>query len=90
MEDLDKTLDIMERDKCTALLAENSVRLKKNNIKFTTTDQKHSEAHLDAQYVSYERLIRTLIRQLINIEKKPWISPNVKYKNREWVEYLIN
>ena len=70
MEDLDKTLDIMERDKCTALLAENSGRLKKNNIKFTTTDQKHSEAHLDAQYVSYERLIRTLIRQQINIEKK--------------------
>ena len=33
MEDLDKTLDIMERDKCTSLLAENAVRLKKNNIK---------------------------------------------------------
>lgn len=70
MEDLDKTLDIMERDKCTALLAENSVRLKKNNIKFTTKDQKHSQEHLDAQYVSYERLIRTLLRQLVNIEKK--------------------
>jgi hypothetical protein len=70
MDDLDKTLDIMERDKCTALLAENSVRLKKNNIKFTTGQQKHSQAHLDAQYVSYEKLIRTLIRQLINIEKK--------------------
>ena len=37
MEDLDKTLDIMERDKCTSLLAENAVRLKKNNIKFTKT-----------------------------------------------------
>jgi hypothetical protein len=70
MEDLDKTLDIMERDKCTAMLAENSVRLKKNNIKFTTKDQKHSQEHLDAQYVSYERLIRTLLRQLVNIEKK--------------------
>ena len=70
MEDLDKTLDIMERDKCTAMLAENSVRLKKNNIKFTTTQQKHSQEHLDAQYASYERLIRTLVRQLINIEKK--------------------
>ncbi len=70
MEDLDRTLDIMERDKCTALLAENSVRLTKNTFKFTTTDRKHSEAHLEAQYVSYERLIRVLIRQLINIEKK--------------------
>ena len=70
MEDLDKTLDIMERDKCTTLLAENSVRLKKNNIKFTTTDKKHSQAHLDAQLVSYEKLIRTLIRQLVGIEKK--------------------
>ena len=70
MEDLDKTLDMMERDKCTPLLAENSVRLIKNNIKFTTTDKKHSQAHLDAQLVSYERLIRTLIRQLVMIEKK--------------------
>lgn len=70
MEDLDKTLDIMERDKCTSLLAENSVRLKKNNIKFTKTNKKHSQEHLDAQVVSYERLIRTLIRGLVTIEKK--------------------
>ena len=70
MEDLDKTLDIMERDKCTALLAENAVRLKKNNIKFTKKNMKHSQEHLDAQLVSYERLIRTLIRGLVTIEKK--------------------
>ena len=70
MEDLDKTLDIMERDKCTSLLAENSVRLKKNNIKFTKTNMKHSQEHLDAQLVSYERLIRSLIRGLVTIEKK--------------------
>ena len=70
MDDLDKTLDMMERDKCTTLLAENSVRLKKNNIRFSTTDKKHSQAHLDAQQVSYEKLIRTLIRQFVMIEKK--------------------
>ena len=70
MDDLDKTLDMMERDKCTTLLAENSVRLKKNNIRFTTADKKHSQEHLDAQQVSYEKLIRTLIRQLVGIEKK--------------------
>ena len=70
MDDLDKTLDMMERDKCTTLLAENSVRLKKNNIRFTTADNKHSQEHLDAQQVSYEKLIRTLIRQFVMIEKK--------------------
>lgn len=70
MEDLDKTLDIMERDKCTSLLAENSVRLKKNNIKFTKSNQKHSQEHLDAQLDSYERLIRSLIRGLVTIERK--------------------
>ncbi|MBT4127594.1 MAG: hypothetical protein HN646_06860 [Nitrospina sp.] len=70
MEDLDKTLDIMERDKCTSLLAENAVRLKKNNIKFTKTNKKHSQEHLDAQLDSYERLVRTLIKGLITIEKK--------------------
>jgi len=46
------------------------VRLKKNNIRFTTTDKKHSQAHLDAQQVSYEKFIRTLIRHLVMIEKK--------------------
>lgn len=70
MKDLDKTLDIMERDKCTSLLQENSVREKKNNIKFTKTNKKHSQEHLDAQFASYERLVRSLIKQFINVEKK--------------------
>ena len=70
MEDLDKTLDIMERDKCTSLLQENSVRTKKNNIKFTKLNKKNSQEHLDAQLVSYERLVRNLIKQLLVLEKK--------------------
>ncbi len=70
MDDLDKTLDIMERDKCTSLLQENAVRTKKNNIKFTKLNMKHSQEHLDAQLVSYERLVRNLIKQLLNLEKK--------------------
>ncbi len=70
MDDLDKTLDIMERDKCTSLLQENAVRTKKNNIKFTKLNKKHSQEHLDAQLASYERLVRNLIKQLLNLEKK--------------------
>lgn len=70
MDNLDKTLDIMGRDKCTSLLQENAVRTKKNNIKFTKLNKKHSQEHLDAQLVSYERLVRNLIKQLLNLEKK--------------------
>ena len=70
MDDLDKTLDIMERDKCVSLLQENSVRTKKNNIKFTKLNKKNSQEHLDAQLISYERLVRNLVKQLINLEKK--------------------
>ena len=70
MDDLDKTLDIMERDKVTSLLQENSVRTKKNNIKFTKQNKKYSQEHLDAQLSSYERLVRNLIKQLLNLEKK--------------------
>ena len=70
MEDLDKTLDIMERDKSVSLLQENSVRVKKNNIKFTKLNKKNSQEHLDLQLVSYERLVRNLIRQLLTMEKK--------------------
>ncbi|MBC8285640.1 MAG: hypothetical protein H8E32_17640, partial [Nitrospinae bacterium] len=70
MEDLDKTLDIMERDKAVSLLQENSVRVKKNNIKFTKLNKKNSQEHLDLQLVSYERLVRNLIRHLLTMEKK--------------------
>ena len=70
MDDLDKTHDIMERDKVTSLLQENSVRTKKNNIKFTKQNKKFSQEHLDAQLNSYERLVRNLIKQLLNLEKK--------------------
>ena len=70
MEDLDKTLDIMERDKSVSLLQENSVRVKKNNIKFTKLNKKNSQEHLDLQLVSYERLVRNLIRHLLTMEKK--------------------
>ena len=70
MDDLDKTLDIMERDKCTSLLQENAVRTKKNNIKFTKFNKKNSQEHLDAQVTSYERLVRNLIKQLLTLEKK--------------------
>jgi hypothetical protein len=70
MEDLDKTLDVMERDKSVSLLQENSVRVKKNNIKFTKLNKKNSQEHLDLQLVSYERLVRSLIRQLLTMEKK--------------------
>ena len=70
MDDLDKTLNIMERDKVTSLLQENSVRTKKNNIKFTKQNKKYSQEHLDAQLTSYERLVRNLIKQLLNLEKK--------------------
>lgn len=81
MEDLDKTLDIMERDKCTSLLAENAVRLKKNNIKFTKSNKKHSQEHLDAQLVSYERLIRSLVKGLVTIEKKVRLKYLVPLEN---------
>jgi len=60
----------MERDKCTSLLQENSVRTKKNNIKFTKLNKKNSQEHLDAQLVSYDRLVRNLIKHLLNLEKK--------------------
>ncbi len=90
MEDLDRTLDIMERDKCTSLLAENSVRLKKNNIKFTRTNQKHSQEHLDAQFISYERLIRLLIRQLVTIEKKIRLKYLVPLESSRANKLMVN
>jgi hypothetical protein len=70
MDDLDKKLDAQEREKIFTLIEESSVRLGKVNVRFTRDNKKNTEEHLDALYAVFERLIRFLIKDINNIEKK--------------------
>jgi len=70
MEDLDVKIDTMCREKLFTLIQENSVRFKKINIRQTKNNNKNSIEHLDELYASYEKLLRAIPKELLNIEKK--------------------
>lgn len=69
MQDLDAKLDVLEREKIFSLIAENSVRYKKINVRHTGNNNKNSIEHLDELLGSYERLLRSMPREILKIEQ---------------------
>ncbi len=69
MQDLDAKLDALEREKIFSLIAENSVRFKKINIRQTRNNNKNSLEHLDELVSSYEKLLRSMPREFMKIEQ---------------------
>ncbi len=69
MEDLDAKIDVLEREKIFSLIAENSVRFKKINIRQTGNNNKNSIEHLDELVASYEKLLRAMPREFFKIEQ---------------------
>lgn len=79
MDDLDQKIDSMQREKLYNLFEENSVRLGKINIRYTTKNQKLSVERLNDAYASFERMIRAIPKELLNIEKKARIKYQVPF-----------
>jgi hypothetical protein len=69
MEDLDAKLDVLGREKIFSLIAENSVRFKKINVRHTGNNNKNSIEHLDELVASYERLLRAMPKEFFKIEQ---------------------
>ena len=69
MESIDQKIDKMILGKLTSLIQENTVRIKKINIKFMALNKKHTVERLDVCYESYDRLLRGVSKELVRIEK---------------------
>lgn len=69
MEDLDAKIDVMGREKIFSLIAENSVRFKKINVRHTGNNNKNSIEHLNELLASYEKLLRAIPREFLKIEQ---------------------
>ncbi|PIQ99681.1 MAG: hypothetical protein COV66_11050 [Nitrospinae bacterium CG11_big_fil_rev_8_21_14_0_20_45_15] len=69
MENIEKKIDTMSRDKIGYLLAENSVRIKKINTRFSSSNKFNTMERLEASLASYDRLIRSVSKERFNIEK---------------------
>ena len=78
MDNLDEKINSHERDKVISLIQENSVRIGKINIRFTKLNKKHSLERWQAYYDSYDRLLRTIPKELLRIEREvrqKFVSP---------------
>ena len=69
METIEQKLDKMILGKLTSFLQEHTVRIKKINIKFMSSNKKHTVERLDACYESFDRMLRGVSRDLIRVEK---------------------
>jgi hypothetical protein len=69
MEDLDAKIDALGREKIFSLIAENSVRFKKINVRHTGNNNKNSLEHLNELVSSYERLLRAMPKEFFKIEQ---------------------
>ncbi len=70
MENLDAKIDTLSRNKLISLIQENAVRVSKLNIRYTKQNQKNSLEHLENLYASFDRLLRSVIKEILHIEKK--------------------
>ena len=70
MDKLDATINTHERDKVISLIQENAVRIGKINIRFTKLNKKHSLERWQAFYDSYDRLLRSIPKELLRIERE--------------------
>ena len=70
MENLEAQLDQLERDKLISLIQENQVRIGKYNIRYTKSNKKHSLEHWDACMNSYDRLLRSIPKELLRVERE--------------------
>lgn len=78
MDQVEEKIHSLMRDKLISLIQENAVRIKKVNIKYTTSNKKHSIEHWQAYYDSYEKLFRSLPKELVRVEKEvraKFVSP---------------
>ena len=66
------------RDKLVSLIQENVVRIKRATTKFTGNNKKHTLEHWQALFDSYDKVFRSLPRDLLRVEREvrvKFVSP---------------
>lgn len=70
MDNLDEKINTLIRDKQISLIQENTVRIKRITVKFTKTNKKHTLDHWQVYYDSYDRMFRSIPKDLCRIERE--------------------
>lgn len=69
MEDIDQTIDLMNKEQLVTCVAKSSAKRRRLNVQFTTQNQRVSVERIDKIYETFERLLRDIIKIWIRDEK---------------------
>lgn len=91
MDNVDDKIDTLMRDKLVSLMQENTVRIKNINIKYTTSNKKHTIERWRAFYDSFDKLFRNMPRDLVRVEKEvrsKFVQPMVPERKLRLLSYI--
>jgi hypothetical protein len=69
MEDIDQTIDMMNKEQLVTCVAKSYAQRRKLNVKYTTQNQRVSIDRIEKIYENFERLIRDILKVWIRDEK---------------------
>jgi len=69
MEDIDQTIDLMNKQQLVTCVAKSSAKRRRLNVQFTTQNQRVSVERIEKIYETFERLLRDIIKVWIRDEK---------------------
>ncbi|MCF8720535.1 hypothetical protein J2S31_001433 [Nitrospina gracilis Nb-211] len=88
---MDDKIDTLMRDKLVSLMQENTVRIKNINIKYTTSNKKHTIERWRAFYDSFDKLFRNMPKDLVRVEKEvrsKFVQPMVPERKLRLLSYI--
>jgi len=88
MEDIDQTIDLMNKQQLVTCVAKSSAKRRRQNVQFTTQNQRVSIERIDKIYETFERLLRDIIKVWIRDEKTVRLK-YLKPMTEERKSYLI-
>jgi hypothetical protein len=69
MEDIDQTIDLMNKQQLVTCVAKSSAKRRRLNVQYTTQNQRVSIERIEKIYETFERLLRDIIKIWIRDEK---------------------
>ena len=69
MEDIDQTIDLMNKQQLATCIAKSSAKRRNLNVRFTTQNQRVSIERLEKIYETFERLLKDILKVWLRDEK---------------------
>lgn len=77
MENMDRALNKLIRDKCDMLIGENYYKRKRIHIDFTKSNRINTIERIEAIYSAFDKVLRNILKAVLSLEKNTRITKKV-------------